>query len=51
MIVDAVFVVVFGIIWLGFRGWTFTVAHVVIVDAVLVLALAAYRIAQEYKPA
>jgi hypothetical protein len=51
MIVDAVFVVVFGIIWLMFRGWTFTVAHVVIVDVVLVVALAAYRIAQAYKPA
>jgi hypothetical protein len=48
IIVDTGFVALFGIIWLVFRGWTFTVAHVVIVDAVLVVALAAYRIVQAY---
>jgi hypothetical protein len=44
IIVDAVFVVVFGIIWLVFRGW----AQVVIVDAGLVIVLFAYRIVQEF---
>jgi hypothetical protein len=48
IIVDAVFAALFGIIWLVSRGWTFTVAHVVIIDVVLVVALAFYRIVQAH---
>jgi hypothetical protein len=48
IIVDAVFVVLFGLVWLVLREWTCTVNHVVMIDVGLVVALFAYRIVQAY---